>query len=100
MMEMAATQEKQAASSGKNKKSVNDRFEFRWVDRPAEQFSPPRSRSRHRGYADPTADAAIGNIMREEKRRKRAKARKRKRTGNTKGYRSSNREDKDAGSGS
>ena len=49
-MEMAATQEKQAASSGKNKKSVNDRFEFRWVDRPAEQFSPPRSR--HRGYAD------------------------------------------------
>ena len=67
-MEMAATQEKQAASSGKNKKSVNDRFEFRWVDRPAEQFSPPRSR--HRGYADPTADAAIGNIIREEKRRK------------------------------
>lgn len=98
MMEMAATQEKQVASSEKNKKSVNDRFEFRWVDRPAEQFSPPRSR--HRGYADPTADAAIGNIMREEKRRKQVKARKRKRTGNKKGYRSSNREDKDAGSGS
>ena len=98
MMEMAATQEKQAASSGKNKKSVNDRFEFRWVDRPAEQFSPPRSR--HRGYADPTADAAIGNIMREEKRRKRAKARKMKRMGNRNVYRNSNREDKDAGSGS
>ena len=98
MMEMAATQEKQAASSGKNKKSVNDRFEFRWVDGPAEQFSLPCSR--HRGYADPTADAAIGNIMREEKRRKRVKTRRRKRTGNKKGYRSSNREDKDAGSGS
>ena len=96
MMEMAATQEKQAASSGKNKKSVNDRFEFRWVDRPAEQFSPPRSR--HLGYADPTADAAIGNIMREEKRRKRAKARKRKRMGNRNVYRNGNREDKDAGS--
>ena len=98
MMEMAATQEKQAASSGKNKKSVNDRFEFRWVDRPAEQFSQPRSR--HRGYADPTAVAAIGNIMREEKRRKRAKARKRKRMGNRTVYRNSNREDKDAGSSS
>lgn len=89
---MVKTMEKQAVSSGKNKKSVNDRFEFRWVDRPAEQFSPPHSR--HRGYADPTADAAIGNIMREAKRRKRAKAGRRKRTGNRK----RNREDKDAGS--
>ena len=98
MMEMAATQEKQAASSGKNKKSVNDRFEFRWVDRPAEQFSRHAAatgvmRIRQR-------DAAIGNIMREEKRRKRAKARKRKRMGNRNVYRNSNREDKDAGSGS
>lgn len=75
------------------RKSVNDRFKFHWVDRPVEQFSPPRSR--HRGYADPTADAAIGNIMREEKRRKRANARRRKRTGN----RNDNREDRDAGSG-
>lgn len=77
------------------RKSVNDRFEFHWVDRPAEQFSPPRSR--HRGYADPTADAAIGNIIREEKRRKWAKAGRRKRTGSRK--RNRNREDKDAGSG-
>lgn len=75
------------------RKSANSRFEFHWVDRPAEQFSP--TRSRHRGYADPTADAAIGNIMREEKRRKRVEARKRKRAGNRK----RNREDKDAGSG-
>ena len=76
------------------RKSANTRFEFHWVDRPAEQFSPPRSR--HRGYADPTADAAIANIMQEEKRRKRAKAgrRKRKRSRNRNG----NREDKDAGS--
>ena len=80
------------------RKSANSRFEFHWVDRPAEQFSPPRSR--HRGYADPTADAAIANIMQEEKRRKRVKTRRRKRTGNKKGYRSSNREDKDEGSGS
>ena len=75
------------------RKSANSRFEFHWADRSAEQSSPPRSR--HRGYADPTADAAIGNIMREEKRRKRAKAGRRKRTGNRK----RNREDKDAGSG-
>lgn len=74
------------------RKSANSRFEFHWADRSAEQSSPPRSR--HRGYADPTADAAIGNIMREEKRRKRAKAGRRKRTGNRK----RNREDKDAGS--
>ena len=79
------------------RKSANSRFEFRWVDRPTEQFSPPRSR--HRGYADPTADAAIANIMQEEKRRKRAKARRRKRTGNRNGYRNGNREDRDAGSG-
>ena len=99
MMGMAATKEKPAASvSGKEKRSVNDRFEFRWVDRPVEQFS--QSRSYHRSHADPTADAAIGNIMREEKRRKRVKARKRKRTGNRNVYRNSNREDKDAGSGS
>lgn len=77
------------------RKSANSRFEFHWVDRPAEQFSP--TRSRHRGYADPTADAAIGNIIREEKRRKRAKAGRRKRTGSRK--RNRNREDKDAGSG-
>ncbi len=89
---MVKKMEKQAVSSGKNKKSVNDRFEFRWVDRPAEQFSPPRSR--HRGYADPTADAAIGNIIREEKRRKRVDARRKKRKRNRNG----NREGKDAGS--
>ena len=89
---MVKKMEKQAVSSGKNKKSVNDRFEFRWVDRPAEQFSPPRSR--HRGYADPTADAAIGNIIREKKRRKRVDARRKKRKRNRNG----NREGKDAGS--
>lgn len=90
--------ENAAAVSVKGKNPGRDRFEFRWVDRPAEQFSPPRSR--HRGYADPTADAAIGNIMREEKRRKRAKARRGKRPGCRNVYRNSNREDKDAGSGS
>lgn len=92
MMGMAVTKEKSTATaSEKEKRSVNDRFEFRWVDRPAEQFSP--TRSRHRGYADPTADAAIGNIMREEKRRKRAEARRRKRKKNR------NWEGRDAGSG-
>ncbi len=93
MMGMAATKEKPAAAaSGKEKRSANDRFEFRWVDRPAEPS--PQTRSYHRSHADPTADAAIGNILREEKRRKRAKARRRKRKKN------GSREDKDAGSGS
>lgn len=91
MMEMVKSKGKQADASGKEKKPVNARFEFRWVDRPAEQSS--QTRSYHRSHADPTADAAIGNIMREEKRRKRTEARRRKRKKNR------NREGKDAGSG-
>lgn len=95
--------ENAAAVSVKGKNSGHDRFEFRWVDRREEPFSP--TRTCRRSHADPTADAAISNIIREEKRRKQAKARRGKRpecrneNRDKNGNKKITREDKDAGSG-
>ena len=95
--------ENAAAVSVKGKNPGHDRFEFRWVDRREEPFSP--TRTCRRSHADPTADAAISNIIREEKRRKRAKARRGKRpecrneNRDKNGNKKITREDKDAGSG-
>lgn len=95
--------ENAAAVSVKGKNPGHDRFEFRWVDRREEPFSP--TRTCRRSHADPTADAAIGNIIREEKRRKQAKARRGKRpecrneNRDKNGNKKITREDKDAGSG-
>ena len=93
--------ENAAAVSVKGKNPGRDRFEFRWVDRREEPFSP--TRTCRRSHADPTADAAISNIIREEKRRKRAKARRGKRPECRNENRDKNGnkggEDKDAGSG-
>ena len=95
--------ENAAAVSVKGKNPGNDRFEFRWVDRREEPFSP--TRTCRRSHADPTADAAISNIIREEKRRKQAKARRGKRpecrneNRDKNGNKKITREDKDAGSG-
>ena len=95
--------ENAAAVSVKGKNPGRDRFEFRWVDRREEPFSP--TRTCRRSHADPTADAAISNIIREEKRRKRAKARRGKRpecrneNRDKNGNKKITREDKDAGSG-
>ena len=109
MMDMTKKKENAAAVPAKEKKSVHDRFEFRWADRPVDPFVPVRSC--HRSHADPTAYAAIGNIIREEKRRKRAEARRGISTGcrNENGNRdkkeneskneSRSRGDEDAGSG-
>ena len=77
--DMTSEKENAAAVSVKGKNPGRDRFEFRWVDRREEPFSP--TRTCRRSHADPTADAAISNIIREEKRRKRAKARRGKRPG-------------------
>ena len=74
MMETRKKENAAAAVPAKEKKSVHDRFEFRWADRPVDPFVP--ARTCHRSHADPTADAAIGNIIREEKRKKRAEARR------------------------
>ena len=101
--------ENAAAVSVKGKNPGRDRFEFRWADRREDPFLP--TRICHRSHADPTADAAIGNIIREEKRRKRAEARRGISTGcrNENGNRdkkeneskneSRSRGDEDAGSG-
>ena len=95
--------ENAAAVSVKGKNPGRDRFEFRWVDRREEPFSP--TRTCRRSHADPTADAAISNIIREEKRRKQAKARRGKRpecrneNRDKNGNKKITREDKDAGSG-
>ena len=48
--------ENAAAVSVKGKNPGHDRFEFRWVDRREEPFSP--TRTCRRSHADPTADAA------------------------------------------
>ena len=93
--------ENAAAVSVKGKNPGRDRFEFRWADRCEEPFLP--TRTCRRSHADPTADAAIGNIIREEKRRRRAKARRGKRPECRNENRDKNGnkggEDKDAGSG-
>ena len=93
--------ENAAAVSVKGKNPSRDRFEFRWADRREDPFLP--TRTCRRSHADPTADAAIGNIIREEKRRKRSKARRGKRPGCRNENRDKNGnkggEDKDAGSG-
>ena len=95
--------ENAAAVSVKGKNPGRDRFEFRWVDRREEPFSP--TRTCRRSHADPTADAAISNIIREEKRRKQAKARRGKRpecrneNRDKNGNKKITREDKDAGGG-
>ena len=88
--------ENAAAVSVKGKNPGRDRFEFRWVDRREEPFSP--TRTCRRSHADPTADAAISNIIREEKRRKRAKARRGK-SRDAETTKIITREDKDAGGG-
>lgn len=52
---------------GTKKKSVHDRFEFRWTTGKKDNYRPTAG---GRSYSDPTADAAIGNIMREQRRKK------------------------------
>ena len=47
---------------------ANNTIEFRWVNYSAESTPVNPIRRSHR---DPTADAAIGNIMREERKKKR-----------------------------
>ena len=47
--------------------SIHERYPFRWVDKREE---PDRQIKCSRGYPDPTADAAIANVMREEKRKR------------------------------
>ena len=47
--------------------SVHERYPFRWVDKREENYSTIIG---SRGYPDPTADAAIANVMREEKRKR------------------------------
>lgn len=52
---------------------------IRWVSHPEEKKSERRN---YRSYRDPTADAAVGNVMREEKRKR--KQEKQKMTGRCK----------------
>lgn len=61
------------------RKCENPGYRFRWTAH-REELCPMRTGSR-RSHADPTADAAIGNIIREEKRRKRKKQGRKKHTG-------------------
>ncbi|MCD7763688.1 MAG: hypothetical protein LUI14_10940 [Lachnospiraceae bacterium] len=51
-------------------------FKFRWAE-PGETVQPYTEPVRSRGHADPTADAAIGHIIAEEKRERRRKERQR-----------------------
>ena len=47
--------------------SIHERYPFRWVDKREE---PSRLITCSRWYPDPTADAAIANVMREEKHKR------------------------------
>lgn len=47
--------------------SIHERYPFRWVDKREDNYRPITG---SRGYPDPTADAAIANVMREEKRKR------------------------------
>ena len=46
------------------------KYEFRWVEPGSMEKKKPDNKTRRRVYSDPTADAAIGRVMREEKQRK------------------------------
>lgn len=49
---------------------MKENYKFRWVTR---SVKSSEVRPLRRTYRDPTADAAIGNVMREERRRKKRK---------------------------
>ena len=52
------------------------KYEFRWVEPGTMEQKNVNKKTGSRMYSDPTADAAIGNVMREEKKKKKAKAEK------------------------
>lgn len=58
---------------------AND-FRFRWVES-GETVRPYTEPVRSRGHSDPTADAAIGHIIAEEKRERRRKERQKIKNG-------------------
>ena len=93
--------ENAAAVSVKGKNPSRDRFEFRWADRREDPFLP--TRTCRRSHADPTADAAIGNIIRRRNAEKTGESTEREKTGCRNENRDKNGnkggEDKDAGSG-